>query len=327
MITGKVSHREVRYSLVFAFFCSVENVSTPILCPPKPTSRRNPLHDFLPGGTPILEPVTWRCEQDGPTKTPACYLSRCSLARFEDNLIQSGCSPGRRRALPRPISAALYSQMAQPALALSLLQELGLAPAVYNPPENLVPPQPEGGFDWARGAAVARAAARLLAARSAESTTGHAENDNISGAAQVAGVIGAAGVGEKAKSPSPQPCDETREGEKPRAERKGAVDVTTPEEGSQLVKKGEEGSGDARKTEAPATLLRELFLCAALLPLAGVQHKAKKGKLVPAAQSAVADSLKVLPRASDLQKATERKSPILLSPLSFSMIRLLNICR
>lgn len=59
----------------------------------------------------------------------------------------------------------LRKQMAQPGLALSLLQELGLAQAVYAPPENLTQVQPERGYDWARGAAVARAATRVLAFR------------------------------------------------------------------------------------------------------------------------------------------------------------------
>lgn len=131
--------------------------------------------------------------------------------------------------------------MAQPGLALSLLQELGLASAVYAPPKHLVPPAPEGGFDWARGAAVARAAARLLALRS-----------NVVEVGQ----------------PSTQMRDET-------ADRGGSC------------------TGGNEK-EAPRTLVRELFLCAALLPLTGVKHQAKKGKLVSASQSVVSDSLKVL---------------------------------
>lgn len=50
---------------------------------------------------------------------------------------------------------------------------------------------------------------------------------------------------------------------------------------------GKETGGD------PETLVRELFLCSALLPLSGVKHKAKKGKLAAAAQSVVQESLKV----------------------------------
>lgn len=193
--------------------------------------------------------------------------------------------------------------MAQPALALSLLQELGLAPAVYNPPENLVPPPPEEGFDWARGTAVARAATRLLAFRSNKSgvlgerllVAGVAQGaDSTTGCAErVARKMGAVGVGMTEGTPRAQTCDETREGEEPSVELEATVSATLSERRGRLGQEGEEGSGDARKTEAPATLLRELFLSAALLPLRGVKHKAKKGKLVPAALSVVGDSLKV----------------------------------
>lgn len=72
------------------------------------------------------------------------------------------------RGLTSLHSCPLYvplEQMAQPGLALSLLQELGLAQAVYAPPENLTQSLLEEGYDWARGAAVARAAARVLAFR------------------------------------------------------------------------------------------------------------------------------------------------------------------
>ena len=54
--------------------------------------------------------------------------------------------------------------------------------------------------------------------------------------------------------------------------------------------------GSRGKGEDPTTLVRELFLCAALLPLAGVKHKVKKGKLAFAAQFVVQESLKVCRR-------------------------------
>lgn len=156
--------------------------------------------------------------------------------------------------------------MAQPALALSLLQELGLSPAVYAPPEHLVPPPPDGDFDWARGAAVARAAARLLAFRS-----------NMTD------------VGEES---SAQTHDETPHRSEAGVKRNEKTNATAPEGKCREIKGGDERSGDGKKEEAPATLVQELFLCAALVPLTGVKHKAKKGKLVSAAQSIVSDSLK-----------------------------------
>lgn len=152
-------------------------------------------------------------------------------------------------------------------MALSMLQELGLAQAVYAPPEHLVPPPPVGGLDWARGAAVARAAARLLTFRSSVTEMGGG------GSAQPVDETlhrGQAGVNGNEKANAAAPGGEGRE-------RKG----------------GDERFGDGTKQETPATLVRELFLCAALLPLAGVKQKAKKGKLVSAAQSIVSDSLKV----------------------------------
>lgn len=211
--------------------------------------------------------------------------------------------------------------MAQPALALSLLQELGLAPAVYAPPEHLVPPPPEGGFDWARGTAVARAAARLLAFRSnvtevreeigrpeseavrehvllaaavqdAESMSGLAEDANA-GSGGVALGAGAVVVGTTLALSSAQTHDGTPEGGEANMEGNEKADATAPGGKDRESKGGDERSRDQKKTEAPATLVRELFICAALLPLTGVKHKAKKGKLVSAAQSIVSDSLKV----------------------------------
>lgn len=157
--------------------------------------------------------------------------------------------------------------MAQPALALSLLQELGLAPAVYAPPEHLIPPPPDEGFDWARGVAVAQAAALLLAFRSNVTEAGEERNAQTRDETPHRGD---AGVGGKEKANEKAPGGKRQESQG-----------------------GKDGSGTGKKGEAPATLVRELFLCAALLPLAGVKHNSKKGKLVPAAQFIVSDSLKV----------------------------------
>lgn len=194
--------------------------------------------------------------------------------------------------------------MAQPALALSLLQDLGLAATVYAPPEHLVPPPADGGIDWERGAAVARAAARLLEFRSSVTEAGEEEVTDgapppaaaaavetvapAEGPAAEAGLAAGAGSscapsaggaqpGGKASAPGKEPANMT-----PRGGGEGRVSMG-----------GKPGSSDGKK-EAPTTLVRELFLCAALLPLAGMKHKAKKGKLVSAAHSVVADSLKVL---------------------------------
>lgn len=155
--------------------------------------------------------------------------------------------------------------MAQPALALSLVQELGLAPVVYAPPEHLIPTPPDEGFDWARGVAVAQAAALLLTYRSNLTDVGEESNAQTPDETPHRGE---AGVGGNEKANKTAPGGERRES-------KGVRD----------------GSGNDKR-ETPATLVRELFLCAALLPLAGVKHKSKKGKLVPASQSIVSDSLK-----------------------------------
>lgn len=194
--------------------------------------------------------------------------------------------------------------MAQPALALSLLQDLGLAAAVYAPPEHLVPPPTDGGIDWERGAAVARAAARILEFRSSVTEAGEQEVTDgappaapaavetvapAEGPAPEAGLTAGAGSscapsaggappGGNASAPGKEPANMT-----PRGGGEGRVSTG-----------GKPGSSDRKKKDAPTTLVRELFLCAALLPLAGMKHKAKKGKLVSAAHSVVADSLKVL---------------------------------
>lgn len=200
--------------------------------------------------------------------------------------------------------------MAQPALALSLIQELGLAPAVYNPPEHLVPSPPEGGIDWARGAAVARAVGSLLGFRASisevEMQGGGAclERDEVRGLPAAAveheedensreGVTivktGTAGAQANAEPSSGGGAG------KPRADGEGSPHGGGNIAGSGCASKGgDEGSDGRTKLEqAPTTLVREIFLCAALVSLAGVKHKAKKGKLVSAPQSVVAESLKV----------------------------------
>lgn len=201
-----------------------------------------------------------------------------------------------------------------------MVQELGLAPAVYAPPEHLVPSPPEGGYDWSRGALVARAAARLLAFREGIAATGgevgrlggeatgHAPlaaagmtaeagvNDGIpveEGVRGGAGETVAVAVGgvEDASDAVKMGKSETREPTKKQQGEQEASAKTGLGEGAE--KGSEEGSDGRKKGENPATLVRELFLCAALLPLASVKHRAKKGKLLSAAQSVVQESLKV----------------------------------
>lgn len=205
-------------------------------------------------------------------------------------------------------------KMAQPALALSLLQELGLAPAVYAPPEHLVPPPPEGGFNWLHGTAVARAAARLLAFRSNLSEVGvgggrpksravkegaplagsaEGAEDTVGRSGPASGQVGMVELGTGANSTSASSCGGTQKGEKTTKGGDERTDATAGSKRDRVGASGKDGSGDTKDKDAPATLLRELFLSAALLPLTGVKHKTKKGKLVPAAQSVVSDSLKV----------------------------------
>lgn len=200
---------------------------------------------------------------------------------------------------------SILLKMAQPALALSMLQELGLAQAVYAPPEHLVPPLHDGGLDWPRGTAVARAAARLLAFRSTLSEVGAPKTGAVEGCAPVVGSMegadnqgGASGpMSEKAGTgvnPTSAPtCDGTQESGE--SHKKGGEKAHATEASKEDRERtgGKEGPGDVKEKQAPSTLLRELFLCAALLPLTGVKHKNKKGKLVSAAQSVVSDSLKV----------------------------------
>lgn len=203
-------------------------------------------------------------------------------------------------------------KMAQPALALSMLQELGLASAVYAPPEDLVPPLPDGGLDWPRGTAVARAAARLLAFRSNLSEVEGPKSGAVEGCAPITGSIegadteggrsgpvseeaGMVGPGTGVNPTSASTCDGTQEDGGTSKRGDGKAHATEASRGDRVSTggKGKRAASDVKAKEAPATLLRELFLCAALLPLAGVKHKTKKGKLVSAAQSVVSDSLKV----------------------------------
>lgn len=95
--------------------------------------------------------------------------------------------------------------------------------------------------------------------------------------------------------------DESREGGKTSKGGDGNVHATEASRGDRVSTGGKKGSDDVKGKEPPATLLRELFLCAALLPLSGVKHKTKKGKLVSAAHSVVSDSLKV-PLCFDLYR-------------------------
>lgn len=242
-----------------------------------------------------------------------------------------GC-PTDPPPVPSPPRFSHASQRAQPALALSLLQELGLSTAVYDPPQNPIPAAPEGGYDWARGAAVARAASRVLGFRAAGViTTGEGlklagdgarrqESSSLPPAVAVVAVIAPAeaapsdgtavvggegatpaGVGVMGGDETAAPASTAAVGE---AERRSARVLEGEGEASAAAgaasgdkaepQKAEGDScGGRGKGEDPTTLVRELFLCAALLPLAGVKHKVKKGKLAAAAQSVVQVSLKV----------------------------------
>lgn len=255
--------------------------------------------------------------------------------------------------------------MAQPALALSLLQELGLAPAVYAPPEHTIPSPPDRGYDWAHGAEVARAAARVLAFRTGMTSPcpgveapGHAlaltmeasgqsaaggggrktsgeeavatattataaesgemeqtdSSDSVGGAEEKGGV--GETTGDKGLKDEPLPAtvaaavataaeggaavgvviteSETSTNALARAEDKGkGKGKAKPEVKGGAESGGKGGSNDRKDGDDPDTLVRELFLCAALFPLVEVKHRTKKGKSVPAAQSVVQESLKV----------------------------------
>lgn len=205
--------------------------------------------------------------------------------------------------------------MAQPDLALSLLEELGLSQAVFAPPANLEPSAPRNGFDWAYGAAAARAAARVLEKRalsemsavdaadggldrnSAEYSTNEANGcakdlmDDTGSSANVDPTVTSVDPGVEHTTAAGVDQIEVKGKEKGNSD---ANSTTGPEEKSNKSHKGGKGvKSDGVVTDKQDTLVRELFLSAALLPLAGVRHKFKKGKYVPAAQSVVQDSLKV----------------------------------
>lgn len=179
--------------------------------------------------------------------------------------------------------------MAQPGLALSMLQELCLCDAVYAPPDDLVPPAPEAGFDWASGAAVARAAARMLASSSLRSE----RPDCLAPSVAVLGkeAVSNPGLGEAIPSSRSGSVDTTPSDSQFLDERQTAEEKNGKEKMN--GKKENEAGGGSRRSGRPDTLVRELFLCAALLPLAGVKHRVKKGKFEAAAQSVVLESLKV----------------------------------
>lgn len=263
--------------------------------------------------------------------------------------------------------------MAQPALALSLLQDLGLAQAVYAPPEHVTPAPPEEGYDWARGVAAVQAVARVLAYRTSlqeagrpgleeQIASGEESGKNGSGHPPVGSAGPAIGVGvattvgstigleggergysmgaasngkeqelEKvgtvagvAAPPAVMAADADmdmatdREGvhgsvapvqeanidgaHKGQAKGKGKdkTALDNSNKGANVAMDDKEGSGGGEKVGEPQSLVRELFLSAALLPLAGVQHKIKKGKFVPATQSVVQESLKVTKRSMQM---------------------------
>eukprot|EP00752_Nemacystus_decipiens_P004071 g3726.t1 len=228
----------------------------------------------------------------------------CAAAKNDEiqAALRTKVSPERVGA---ELSGMISGKMAQPALALSILQELGLSRAVYAPPEHLVPPMPIGGFDWSRGTAVARAAARLLAFRSTLSEVEGPKTEIVGVCASAAGSMEGADneaeasgpVSEKAGTSVNQTntftCDGTQESRETSNGGDGEDLAMEASKGTRVITGDTEGPGDGKGKEPPATLPRELFLCAALLPLTGVKHKTKKGKLVPAAQSVVSDSLKL----------------------------------
>lgn len=119
------------------------------------------------------------------------------------------------------------------------------------------------------------------------------EENKGSRSGPVSGKSGVVGLGTGVSSTSAHTRGDTREGGETSKGGDEKVHAAEPSRGDRVGTGGKEGSAGVEVKEAPATLRRELFLCAALLSMAGVQHKTKKGKLVSAAQSVVADSLKV----------------------------------
>ncbi|CAM9905559.1 unnamed protein product, partial [Sphacelaria rigidula] len=214
-----------------------------------------------------------------------------------------------RERVGAELSGMLTGKMAQPGLALSLLQELGLAQAVYAPPENLTPPPPAGVYDWARGAAVARAAARVLAFRAGSEA--QAEAKRLQGSAVCKEPPASTGEGKSRTPPSEIAVFSTVDSKSVNegasdATKNGAVagggnslvgdaqiDLQPTSSRTEMSDKVNGGTGSKTDTDDPRTLVRELFLSAALLPLKGMQQKIKKGKFIPAAQSVVQESLKL----------------------------------
>lgn len=222
--------------------------------------------------------------------------------------------------------------MAQPALALSLLEELGLAGAVFSVPRHVEPAAPVGGFDWSRGASVARAAARLIRSREiskasdgngGEGSAGHetrVEHEQVArrgspvptgSTGEGAGVKGSPGGGDGAAAAAAAAAagseglgrgsgdagGEQGPGEGSSQAGAAARPVADPVSAAKVGERdGKAAAGSSATADEPDTLIRELFLSAVLMPLSGVRHKVKKGKYVQAAQSVVQDSLKVIQR-------------------------------
>ncbi|CAN0438056.1 unnamed protein product [Ascophyllum nodosum] len=214
----------------------------------------------------------------------ALHQDICAAARDAETQAALKTKVSRER-LGTELSGMLSGKMAQPGLALSLLQDLGLCDAVYAPPEHLVPAAPEAGFDWARGASVARAAAGVLAFRAgeviAETTSDATKTDQQHDESEGGSAEAVCSVGRVA-------ADDT------------SGDGRAVEGKVRNKEKEKQGGGSERGERLnqeemcrPETLVRELFLCAALLPLAGVKHRVKKGKLEAAAHSVVLGSLKL----------------------------------
>ncbi|CAM9325472.1 unnamed protein product [Discosporangium mesarthrocarpum] len=161
------------------------------------------------------------------------------VAAAKDSRIQTALrSKVSRERVGTEVSGMLSGKMAQPALALSRLEELGLLESVFTLPPALTPPPPDGGYNWSRGVAAARAAARLM------SKQANAAAQTEAGVAEGGGAMSGANA-----------C------------------------------------------------VRELFLSCVLVPLSGVGHVAKKGKVVPAAQFVLRESLKL--KAKEAENVAE----------------------